>query len=259
MTLRGNAQLQGPAALATINGGYFDVSGTAHASVGYFYAGGQLVPSQVYVIGSAVLADDGVSVLQPAHVHPLLTVTAGVRQKVGIVPSEDDFLGSDSGTQWTQAGSPPVPIWDTAPRDGISDVVHAMQATPFVLHEGSAIWRGIYDSGSDYQMAWARTAVGVGPDAVWLVVADGEGVNGGHGATLNQLGEFFRDVLHATSAMNFDGGLSTEMVLVGAGGWRLLNVITGEDSSWDVDPSTTAIREVDNGPGSVFDYLMVGI
>jgi hypothetical protein len=256
LTLRGNAIAHGSHALATINGGYFDVSGAGDAAVGYFYAG-QYVTSRLNLEGDFV-AEDGVTVLQPALVQPLLTVTAGAPQKVAIVPSEANFFGPDSGTQWTQIGNPPTPIWDTKPRDGISDVQYAMQASPYVVRDGMVIWRGVFDGGTYYQMAWARTAVGVAPGAVFLVVADGEGVNGGQGATFHQLGEFFRDVLGARTAINFDGGLSTEMVLFGAGGWRKVNVLTGEDSSWDVDPSTTAINEINGGPGSVFDYLMAG-
>jgi hypothetical protein len=99
-----------------------------------------------------------------------------------------------------------------------------------------------------------------------LVVADGEGVNGGNGATFNQLGEFFKDVLPgATEAMALDGGLSTEMVLRRPSGvWRNVNTITGEDSSWDVDQSVEGeIPEQCCGPGgtpggmgTVFNYLM---
>ncbi|HEY6345164.1 MAG TPA: phosphodiester glycosidase family protein [Bryobacteraceae bacterium] len=48
--------------------------------------------------------------------------------------------------------------------------------------------------------------------------------------TLNQLGEFFRDVLGATAAMNFDGGESTEMVLQGASGQRIVNMLTSENN-----------------------------
>jgi hypothetical protein len=110
-------------------------------------------------------------------------------------------------------------------------------------------------------MAWARTAVGVGPGkrgetVVYLVVADGEGVNGGNGATFNQLGEFFRDVLGATAALNFDGGLSSEMVVRGASGPRRVTTITGEDSSWDTGYPTTVGDSI-GGPGSVFNYLIV--
>jgi hypothetical protein len=91
-----------------------------------------------------------------------------------------------------------------------------------------------------------------------LVVADGEGVHGGSGATGNQIGEFFRDVLGASTAMNFDGGLSTEMILRGANGPRRVNTITGEDSSIDIDPLIRTVRTEDGSTGSVFNYLRAG-
>lgn len=45
------------------------------------------------------------------------------------------------------------------------------------------------------------------------------------------LGEFFRDVLGATAAMNFDGGESTEMILKGASGQRIVNMLTSENNA----------------------------
>jgi exopolysaccharide biosynthesis protein len=80
------------------------------------------------------------------------------------------------------------------------------------------------------------------------VVADGEGVNGGNGATLNQLG--FRDVLGATAAMNFDGGESTEMVLKGASGQRILNMLTSENN---------AAPDGYVPSGAVENYLKIGL
>ena len=45
------------------------------------------------------------------------------------------------------------------------------------------------------------------------------------------LGEFFWDVLGATAAMNFDGGESTEMILKGASGQRIVNMLTSENNA----------------------------
>ena len=253
-TVLQNAIDRGTAAVAAMNGGYFDNSGKADASVGYFYSRG-FVASE-FLPGGNVLAEPSQDVLEPASTLPLLTIKGtGTHQQIAIVQSEADFE-SPSSSQWKQVGSPSHPIWDVD-RNGVSDVDYAMQCSPSVLKNRVAIWRGNYDSGSEYQMAWARTAFGVAPAGVaYMVVADGEGVNGGNGASLNQLGEFFRNTLGATSAMNFDGGLSTEMVLLGAGGMRRVNTITGEDSSWDVDPTTTSI--FGGGSGAVFTLLTAG-
>jgi hypothetical protein len=245
-----------------INPPQFNTSGR-HASVGYFYSRGY-VTSEVNAdntdyethVPDGAPADPGP--IEPALTQPLLTVVGtAIGQRFGIVPSEADFLATSS-RQWRQVGSPSFPIWDVAPRNGVSDVDYALQCAPVLTQNGFVIGRGVYDSGTYYQLAWARTAVGVAAGILYLVVADGEGVNGGHGATLNQLGEFFRDELGATSAMNFDGGLSSEMVLRSTSGPRRVTTITGEDSSWDIDPFTTVIRTADGGPGSVFNYLRAG-
>lgn len=261
-TLLGTGMGLGPSVDAMINGGYFNVSGR-HASVGYFYSRGYIA-SEVNWDGTDYLPDGGpgggadVLSIQPPFMQPLLTVSGiGPGQHIGIVLSEADFF-SPTSRQWRQVGLPSEPIWDVDPRDGRSDVDFALQCSPILTHDGVVITRGVYDSGSYYQLAWARTAVGIGRDRLFLVVADGEGINGGNGATFHQLGEFFRDVLGASVAMNFDGGLSSEMVLRGANGLRRVNTITGEDSSWDVDPATAAIQTLDGGPGSVFNYLRVG-
>src|SRR5947207_14774341 len=92
-------------------------------------------------------------------------------------------------------------------------------------------------------LAWPRTAVGVSASRVFFVVADGEGVMGGQGATLSQMGSFMRDILHTTNAMAFDGGWSSEMVLWGGSGPRHVNTITGEDSRNQQDPFTGVVRE----------------
>jgi hypothetical protein len=89
-----------------------------------------------------------------------------------------------------------------------------------------------------------------------LVVADGEGVMGGNGATGNQLAHFFRDVLKATAALGLDSGLSTEMILKGAGGLRHVNTLTGEDATIQIDPYREVLPELKGTFGSVANYLM---
>jgi Phosphodiester glycosidase/Carboxypeptidase regulatory-like domain len=222
--------------LVIINGGYFDgAAGADHGrSVGYLYINGFTNPEVLK--DDTKFAEPGPpdNVIQPANVRPMLTVAGGsVHQQINVVNSESDFT-STASSQWHR-DSGGNPIWDVSAPFGVSDVTYALQAAPTLLMNGSVIWRGDFDDGSGYEQYFPRTAVGVGPGAggntLYLVVADGEGVNGGNGATWNQLGELFRDVLGATAAMNFDGGESTEMVLKGASGQRIVNTLTSENNS----------------------------
>jgi hypothetical protein len=92
----------------------------------------------------------------------------------------------------------------------------------------------------------------------FLVVCDGEGVMGGNGCTENQLAHLYRDSLGATAAMGLDSGLSTEMVLQDAAGWRHVNTITGEDGTIQVNPNRQSFAEVSGAEGSVSTYVGVG-
>jgi Phosphodiester glycosidase len=211
--------------LVIINGGYFDTSGR---SQGYLYTNGFANPEVLPSPGEIFAQPGPPNVVEPANVLPMLTIAgASVRQRIDIVHSESDFMSTNS-SQWHR-DSDGHPIWS------VSDVSYALQAAPTLLMNGSVTWRGEFDVGSGYQQYFPRTAVGVGPGAggntLYVVVADGEGVNGGNGATFNQLGEFFRDVLGATAAMNLDGGESTEMVLQGASEQRTMNVLTSENNA----------------------------
>jgi hypothetical protein len=163
---------------------------------------------------------------------------------------------------WKYTGYPALsgdPIWDPTLPFGVSDVDYALQCDPFLLKNGLIPWGGDFKSVSYYTLSWARTAVGVARGKkgtiVYLVVVDGEGLNGGNGSTKNQTGAFFRDVLGATVAANFDSGLSTEMVLRGANGPRRINTITYESSCFDDGyPSNIGDGRI-GGPGSVANYL----
>lgn len=190
---------------------------------------------------------------------PMLSIkgtTAGT-QTASIVDTDGLFWSSP---QFTVAGNPACPLYDRN-HDGISDVDYAIQGAdgPAIVRNGAPVLS--YDPN---EVAWARTAVGLGPSGnpVYLVVADGEGVNGGHGATWFQLGNFFAHSLGAGTAMKLDGGLSTEMVLRGSlfGGTRHVNTLTGEDHTWDVNPfaDPPGIVESDACSGSVANYLSAG-
>ena len=231
--------------LVIINGGYFDGTGR---SLGYLYTNGFANPE---VLGqpSDTFAQPGPpNVIEPANILPMLTVAGdSVRQQIDIVHSESDFESMNS-SEWRR-DSEGNPIW------ALSDVSYAVQVGPTLLMNSLVIWGGEFDVVSGYLQYFPRTAVGVGPgtggsNTLYLVVADGEGVNGGNGATHNQLGEFFRDILGATAAMNFDGGESTQMVLQGVSGQRTVNMLTSENN------------EAPDGyvpSGVVASYLKIGI
>jgi hypothetical protein len=93
---------------------------------------------------------------------------------------------------------------------------------------------------------------------LFLVVADGEGVHGGNGATGNQMGHFFRDTLGASTAMGLDSGLSTELLIRTASGLHRVNTITGEDAGIQVNPYTGVLSTEPGGIGSVGYYIAVG-
>lgn len=83
-------------------------------------------------------------------------------------------------------------------------------------------------------------------------MADAEGLDGGHGATANQLGEFYKNVLGAETAMMIDSGESTELILRGVSGHRRVNIIAGENHAdteygYDYCPS-----------GRVYSYIKAG-
>jgi hypothetical protein len=218
------------------------------------------------------------TVLQPAFTHPMLAISGtGAHQNIGIVQTESNFL-SPTSTQWSQVhdSNPSVtetfPLWDAAPRDEKSDVDYAVQCWPNLLVNGAVIARGQFTSDpGDIDYAFPRTAIGVRPGtrslpstSVYLVVADGEGVNGGNGATFNQLGEFFRDVLGATAAMNLDGGESSEMVLRGASGPRIINRLSSENHAAApriINGLSNNNNVVQGGyvpSGAVFNYFVIG-
>jgi hypothetical protein len=196
----------------------------------------------------------------------------GTRQSFSILTTINDFTQVSPDWKYDINGNP---IFDRSSPPG-PDFQFAVQCSPALVMNGSVIRRGAFDSAGNVEVAWARTAFGKNSrlNKVWVVVADGEGINGGHGASFSQMGEFFKNVLGATDAMNFDGGLSTEMVLRDANGRRNVNTLTGEDPAYDavldptvegeviesdLGPGGTPIGGAVDQPGSVFSYLSVGI
>jgi hypothetical protein len=196
--------------------------------------------------------------LYPVGTCPMFTIKG--HNQFDIVESRMNFLEVPS-PQWSQIGNPPHPIWDVAPRDGQSDVTYAIQIpNPALLRNGAVIAAGhfVNDSAGNYDYAFARTSVGVGPTGkLYLVVADGEGVHGGNGATGNQLGHFYRDVLGASTAMGLDSGLSTELMITTSNGLHRVNTLTGEDAGIQANPYTEVLPTADGAIGAVGYYLAV--
>jgi hypothetical protein len=203
---------------------------------------------------------DGLSCsLYGSGVSPMFTVNGlGTTQTLNIV-SADDYFFETTGGEWSQV---PFPVWDPA-GSRVSNVDYAIQIpNPPLLVNGSVIGGGdfFYMKSGGYDNAIARTSIGI--DSVnnkfFLVVCDGEGVMGGNGCTENQLAHLYRDSLGATAAMGLDSGLSTEMVLQDAAGWRHVNTITGEDGTIQVNPNRQSFAEVSGAEGSVSTYVGVG-
>jgi hypothetical protein len=243
-----------------INAGYWNPEGDSLADVralGYFFSQGYQASEVNDYTSSAdhyalpVPGEVQMPVLQPQQWLPMFGVAgAGEQQQVSIVMTPADFLSL--AWPWMRSPSDGTPIYDAA-LDQQSDFSYAVQAGPVLLLDGRVVNRDrVTDRSSalTWDYAFPRTAVGTDEDGttMWIVIADGEGINGGQGATFNQLGEFFRDILGATVAMNFDGGESTELLLRGAGGVRRINTLTSENASADGFVPT----------GRVYAYLSVG-
>ncbi len=238
--------------------------------LGYMYAQGSFLNSEVWCDNRGGPADcsgsnvyyvegAGTTPLYPAGTTPMLAIhRIPGDQQFDIVESNSNFLESPS-TQWSMFGS--YPVWDVSPRDGLSDVLSALQAGyPPLLRNGAVIAGGdfAYDLFGNYDYAFARTTVGVGPNGkLFLVVADGEGVHGGNGATANQVARFYRDVLGATHAMGLDSGVSSEMFVKTPAGLHNVNTITSEDAGFQLNPYTDVLPEAQGSFGSVGYYLAV--
>jgi hypothetical protein len=158
---------------------------------------------------------------------PVLGITGlGSNQLIRIVDKDYAFLSPSP--DWNLLG-PFTALWDDN-RDGVSDVDWALQVAGFLLEDGNVVVQ-TGDPADDANNYWPRTAVGLGGGGdVYLVIADGEGFTYRQGASVSELGLFFRNVLGAGIAMTFDGGGSTKLVMVGADGqYRLVNTPTSEN------------------------------
>jgi phosphodiester glycosidase/carboxypeptidase family protein len=252
----------------------------ATRSIGYLYingfvppgecAGGICRPSEVECASAEYFANPvpgrapaPAVAIQDAWTTPLFGVKGtGSQRRANIVMTDTDFMASTNG--WKRVAGVPncpagnaCPIYDAARPYNRSDYLYAFQMGHVLLRAGTAIARGVINHGGFAgEFAYARTSIGTNFNGTvaWFVIADGEGIDGGNGATPNQLGEFYRDILQATDAMIVDSGESTELVLRGATGPRRVNRLSSENNGADgVAP------EGDFTPGGqVFSYIKAG-
>jgi hypothetical protein len=202
--------------------------------------------------------------LFPANHQPLLGVVGQSRQQFGLFAADSNFFETTGG-QWSQTSSSTA-VWDQN-QDGLSDVQFALQmANPPLVWNNLIYAFGNFNGTSpngDYDYVFPRAAVGVRTDifdtTLFLVVTDGEGIQGGHGATANQLGHFFRDVLHAQRAVALDSGNSTMMLIRGTrqATPRRVNTLTGEDARVQTIPGLEFLDEHDGAFGSVANFIKV--
>jgi hypothetical protein len=210
-------------ALVTINGGFFKYPTTT--SVGYYYSaaeGGYQADSESF------LAD-------PSTRFPVFGIVGtALNQTFRFAVKQAGFQNFWGITDWQYTTG--VPLWDDNV-DGVSDVSFALQTDTLLIEPDGSVtdWEPF---GGDYPKYWARTGVGV--DAlgrVLMVVADGELIYGAQGASLTQLGRFFRDTLGAVNAINFDGGGSSTMVVKSTWNtYREVSIPTTENPRWGTSP-----------------------
>ena len=195
-----------------------------------------------------------VAPIEAANTAPLLAISGGtgINQSVRIVQGtpSDFFSGQAPWTLW--AGL--IPFYDTD-RNDQSDISFGFQTWPSVLVGGEVIAREHPDSYWDF--SFARTGVGVN-GAVCSCRGGRRRCHGWPRSDLQSPRRVLPRCAGATEAMNFDGGLSTEMVLWGSTGPRHVNTITGEDARIQNNPFTQPLIESPQGFGTVDNYVRVG-
>jgi len=200
-------------AVVLINGGY-GVADSALPSGGY---------NQGYAYLQRFSRDDAHPYLRPGQKGPVLGISGtSTNQFLRIAMKDVNF---DYGTDWNRLSDGNV-LWDDD-RNGVSDVDWALQAGPELIPVPPVS----RDPGSDFNSFWARTSLGLtAQGAMYIVVADGEGLTNRQGASMFQLGQLYQNHLGAVSAMNLDGGGSTLLILKDASGVRRqVNFSTSED------------------------------
>jgi len=273
-----SSQAEASDTLAVMNAVWWDHC--TGKSLGYMYNGAQLPalpfcdgglprapdPFETFCTGGNQFNAEGGQLLFPADHEPLLTASGQSGQQFAIHQAHSNFLEFGGG-QWTRTSSTTA-IWDDD-QNGITDAQYALQISqPPLVWDDKVYAYGNFNATSpngDYDYVFPRTAVGVKNNGIladstlYLVVTDGEGIQGGHGATANQLAHFFRDVLHAQRAFGLDSGNSTMMFLRGTQQQhpRRVNTLTGEDATVQKIPDNEFLDEKDGSFGSVANFIKV--
>jgi hypothetical protein len=204
--------------------------------------------------------------IQNAWQAPMFTVRGtGTQQRATIIMTDTDFVTSTNG--WKRIASVPncpagnvCPIYDAVSPFNVSDYSYAFQMGHFLLKSGQLMSRGIAAKlGTAFpgEHSFARTTIGTSSTetVAWIVVADGEGIDGGLGATEHQLAEFYKNVLGANNAMVIDSGESTELVVRGSTGPRRVNRLASENHAADgLAPNGDYTPS-----GRVFAYIKIGM
>jgi hypothetical protein len=228
--------------------------------------------------------------IQDRWQSPMFTVAGtGTQQVAKVIMTPTDFAWT-SGGPWKRVAAPGVPncpagktcpIYDVKAPTNQSDFTYAFQMGIMMLRDvgkacntnadcsagktgpcvakrctGLVIARGVQADAIQGEYAIARTSVGTSADGkkAWFMIADGEGIDGANGATLNEMAELYR-TLGASDAMWVDSGESTELILKTALGQRSLNTLTSETNGADgVGPSQDYCPN-----GRVFAYIKAGL
>ena len=264
-------QEQGPFFPFTRPIGYMYINGFVGPGVCSF---GECRPSDVECASGKHYADPvpgrppsttGPALLQPAWKLPMFGISGnGGSRRARIIMTDADFM-TPSSTWKHLGGTPGCPVNSTCPiydadNNNQSDFDQAFQMGHFLLRNGTVIARGILaEMGSAFpgEFAFARSSIGVNAAGTraWLVIADGEGIDGGNGATPNQLGQFYKSILLANSAMIIDSGESAELVLRTTSGHRRVNMLSSENHAADgVAPDGNFVPS-----GRVFATIKAGI
>src|SRR5262249_43032481 len=127
---------------------------------------------------------DPTGTLTPFGMWPTLTINGtSTSQTLDILHTTYTF---NSGTDGWRRDSGGIPIWDPKKPFGVSDNTYVLQGGPTLVN-GNLVMKRDFDSNGGDSRAFARTAVGLiagkrGPN-LYIVVADGEGISGGNGAS----------------------------------------------------------------------------
>jgi exopolysaccharide biosynthesis protein len=206
-------------AIAAINGGYFNFTGS---HVGLVMQNGKIVnPNAADVPARGAIG-----------------FTPGHRIVIDRVDTANNKLTGLNGTDW-------------------SDVTQALGGGPVLVFKGQPVnwWKEESMGDSFNTTRHPRTAIGVTKDTtVYLVVIDGRQPGFATGISLDDFARFFVDQLHCEYALNLDGGGSSTMVVEN----KVINSVSDRIKKADANKKLTTDPDNDpnnvakaNGPEGV--------